>query len=263
MNRVTPLTPMDDILALIAKDGYVLMENALDSVRLAKLNAAYDRQLALHPAEPGALRVEIPRVIERDPVFEDLMDQPRPFAVAHAIIGADIELATSGELDHKLPRTKAYISWHNDFQWMVNVPFPRQNFWVRCTYFLDEVTADMGPFTLIPGSHKSDRVCPKTLCDESGQPLPMPGQVGITGPAGSCLINNTEIWHTNWPNDSDRARRLIMLLYKHAWMKQWQLGYQTTPEFAARQSDPLRRQLTGACCWHKGAETFPANQLTV
>ncbi len=37
--------------------------------------------------------------------------------------------------------------------------------------------------------------------------------VRITGKAGSCLINNTEIWHTNTPNTTDRPRKLIMLLY--------------------------------------------------
>ena len=85
----------------------------------------------------------------------------------------------------------------------------------------------------------------------------MPGQIGITGPAGSCLINNTEIWHTNSPLTGDLPRRLIMILYKHAWMKQWQDGYETTPEFAARQTDPLRRQLTGDIAWHQDRPTSP------
>ena len=51
------------------------------------------------------------------------------------------------------------------------------------------------------------------------------------------------------------------LLYKHAWMKQWQEGYETTPEFAARQADPIRRQLTGSLVWHHGREHFPAAAL--
>ena len=87
----------------------------------------------------------------------------------------------------------------------------------------------------------------------------MDGQIGITGPAGSCLINNTEIWHTNTPNCGDLPRCLIMILYKHAWMKQWQEGYETTAEFAARQTEPLRRQLCGGYVWHHGATHFPAH----
>jgi hypothetical protein len=258
MNRVTPDTPLAEIVALIQRDGYVLMENAVAPGQVRELSAVYDQQLALHPPAPGAIRLEVKRILEQDPVFEPLMDLPTVFPVARAIIGADIELASSGELDHKLPCTPAYISWHNDFQWMVDVPYPRQNFWIRCTYFLSEVTEQMGPFTLLPGSHTADRACPRELTGADRQPRVIDGQVPITGPAGSCLINNTEIWHTNTPNRSDLPRRLIMILYKHAWMKQWQEGYETTPAFAARQTDPIRRQLTGNLVWHHGESHFPA-----
>jgi hypothetical protein len=81
---------------------------------------------------------------------------------------------------------------------------------------------------------------------------------GMTGPAGSCLINNTEIWHTNTPNRADHERRLIMILYEHARKKPWQEGYDISAAFAAQQRDPLRRQLCGCLSWHKGEELFPA-----
>ncbi|MDX1934726.1 MAG: phytanoyl-CoA dioxygenase family protein [Capsulimonadales bacterium] len=257
MNRVSPQTPLSAVLEPFERDGYVLMENALTPAQLTELNDAYDRQLTLHPRPPKATRVEVPRILEQDPAFEPLMDLRPVFRVARAIIGADIELATGGELDHKFAKTPAYIGWHGDFQWMVNVPFPRQNYFVRCVYFMTDVEPDMGPFTLLPGTHRADGPCPGWK-DETGQPAYREGQIGITGPAGSCLICNTEIWHTNCPNTADRDRRLIMILYKHAWMKQWQEGYETTPEFAARQTDPLRRQLTGGYVWHYDERHFPA-----
>lgn len=272
MNVVNSDTPLDAILELFHRDGYVVMENALSPAQVAEISAAYDRelsaQLAASPLKPGALRAEVPRILERGAEFEPMMDHPPVFRVARAVIGADIELATSGELDYKLPRTPSFIGWHNDFAWMVNVPYPRQNFWVRCTYFLSDVTEENGPFTLLPGTHLLDHKCPD-LRDENGQPLYQPGQIGITGKAGSCLINHTEIWHCNSANRSDAPRRLIMILYKHAWMKQWAGGdedgslgaYATTPEFAARQIDPVRRQLTGAYPWNHGADHFPANAL--
>lgn len=257
MNRVTPKTPLADVLHLLTRDGYVLMEEALTPAQLAAIRPVYDRQVELANPGPGTQRVEVKRILERDPVFEPLMDHPPVFRVAHGVIGDDIELASAGELDHKMPHTPAHIGWHNDFQWMTNVPYPRQNFWLRCTYFITPVAADGGPFTLLPGSHTRGEVCPADV--QQGQPRHIEGQIGITGPAGSCLINNTEIWHTNSPNRSADPRRLIMIVYKHAWMKQWQDGYETSREFAARQTDPVRRQLCGLCTWHNGANSFPAH----
>lgn len=256
MNRVTPMTPVADAVALFHRDGFVVMENALTTSQLDELNAAYDRQLALHPPAPDAGHKDIPRALERDPVFEQLMDNPPVFRVAHGVLGPDIELATGGELDYKPPRTPAHVGWHNDFPRLWNVPYPRrQHFWVRCVYFLGDVTADMGPFTLLPGTHLKDHVCPE---DFRQPPRFIEGQLGITGTAGTCLINNTEIWHTNSPNTSDRPRRLIMLLYKHAWMKQAGSGYEMTPEFVARQTDPIRRQLVGQIPWDGDIDRFPA-----
>ena len=257
MNRVTPATPLAQITELMMRDGYVLMEDALSELQLASLGAAYDEQLALHPRLEGALRVEVPRIIERDERFEMLMDNAPVFEVARAVLGYDIELASGGELDHKFAGTPAYIGWHSDFQWMTNVPLPRQNFWIRATYFLGDVNPDTGPFTLLPGTQSRPDPCPETPGGQ--QPVHTTGQIGITGRAGSCLLNNTEIWHTNSPNTGECDRRLIMMLYKHAWMKSWQDGYEISSEFAARQSDSLRRQLCGLVPWHQGENLFPAS----
>ncbi len=90
VNGVTPQTPLDEVLSLFERDGYVLMENALTPAEVAELSRAYDEQLALHPPKDGALRVEVPRILERDGRFEQLMDHPPVFGVAHAVLGYDI-----------------------------------------------------------------------------------------------------------------------------------------------------------------------------
>lgn len=259
MNRVTRSTPLETLLGYLDADGYVLMEDALSPIQLDRISEAYERVLAANPPRPEDLRVEVKRALELDPSFEQLIDHPATFGVAHAVIGYDIELATGGELDCKLPCTRAFITWHNDFQWMTNVPCPRQNYWIRCTYFISDVTDDMGPFTLLPGTHLRSSGPPAEYSRE-GQPMSIEDQVRVVGPAGSCLINNTELWHTNTPNESDAARKLFMVLYKHAWMKPWQDGYELSQAFAARQTDPLRRQLCGSYTWHQPATAFPAHR---
>ena len=96
MNRVIPETPLEETARLIQRDGYALMENALAAAQISDLSEAYDRQLDLHSPQLGATRLEVPRILERDPAFEILMDLPTVFPVARALIGADIELARAG-----------------------------------------------------------------------------------------------------------------------------------------------------------------------
>ena len=261
MNRVSLNTPDEEIVSLIQKEGYVLFEDVLTKQQLEALRTVYDIQIELQCAPPEQKRVEIKRILEQGDDFADLMDLSTVFPIVRQLIGADVELASGGELDHKFGPSPAHIGWHNDFQWMTNVPYPRQNFWIRCTYFIDDVSEEMGPFTLLPSSHLSDRACPQSWKTIDGQPIHVEGQIGIVGKAGSCLINNTEIWHTNTPNRTTNPRRLIMILYKHAWMKSWQEGYELSTEFSSAQTLPLRKQLCGQNVWHQSADQFPAYKI--
>ncbi len=240
----------------VRRDGYVVVPGALPPDVLAPMLRRYDQLMdeyiaKVHGDGPIPGHVDLTRILERDPVFEKLMDWPAVFPIARGVIGRDVTLAGGGEADYRPARAPAYISWHNDWAWMVDTAYPRQNFWVRCSYFLDDVTDEMGPFTLLPGSHLAGGPPPKEHTSPEGQPRDIPGMVRVTGKAGTCLINNTEIWHTNTPNRSDRPRKLIMLCYKHAWMRQWEEdGYELSRDFAERQTSPLRRQLCGIGVWH-------------
>ncbi len=259
MNIVTPETPVADVAEFVRQDGYVVMRDALTPSQLDEISEAYDRQLALHPREAGAIRLELPRLIELDPAFEQFMDNPPVFAVVRELLGPTLELGTGGELDCKFGPTPAYIAWHADFQFLDGIGYPRQFGWVRCVYLIDDVTTDMGPFTFVPGSHGRGPAELAQYVGEDGQPLPIEGQVPLVGPAGSCLINNTDIWHTNTANTGPNPRRLAMMLYKPGWMKQWDKGYDITDEFASRQTDPVRRQLCGLSSWtDQDPSLFPA-----
>jgi len=241
--------PVAEVAELVRTQGYVVIKDALTPEQLQGIGDAYDRLLAENPPGPQAIRVELPRLFERDQVFEQLMDNPPALAVVRELLGPMVELGTAGELDYKFGSTPAYIAWHGDFQFLNWIPGPRHVYWIRCVYMIGDVDEDMGPFTLVPRTHTRDPQDLRNHINKDGQPVPIEGQLPIVGKAGSCLINNTEIWHTNTANVSGRPRRLIMVLYKPAWMKAWDKGYEFSPEFRERQTDPVRRQLVGALSW--------------
>ncbi len=249
------------VAALVRQHGYCIVRGALSQAELAVIRPRFDQLMASEVVgATDARHIEIRRLLERDPCLADLMVQPTVFPMARALIGRDITLASAGEGDCRPAHTGAYISWHNDFVWMPDLAYPRQNAWIRCTYLLNDVTAERGPFTLLPGTHTENRPCPAAeMTDDQGQPRIMPSQVAITGRAGDCLINNTEIWHTATPNKSDQPRLLAMLLYKHAWMRQWEEGYELSKEFVAAQTDPVRQQLCNVGVWHRTDGKWPAD----
>lgn len=253
-------TSPTDAAAIVREHGYGVVRGALSAKELEVIRPRFHAVIgeAMAAAEQGSRHVEVRRLLEQDPCLANLMAQPVIFPIARQLIGRDITLASGGEGDCRPAGTGAFISWHNDFQWMTDLAYPLPHAWIRCTYLIDDVDADTGPFTLLPGTHRADRPCPTAeMTHPDGQPRVMPGQVAITGRAGDCLINNTEIWHTSTPNTSSAPRMLAMFLYKHAWMRQWEEGYDINPEFAAAQTDPIRQQLCGVGPWH-GRKSWPA-----
>ena len=252
----------DDLFTKFERDGYVAIRGALAGDGLRACQEAHERLLAGSVAgDPGRSVYEATRIIEREPAFLALIDHPSLLPLLRTAIGRDVTLASAGEAYWNPAGAKAFTSWHGDFQWMVDVPHPRNNFWVRATWLLDDVDADTGPMTVLPGSHREARPCPADLTGPDGQPREIPGQVAFTGRAGDLFLNNTELWHTNTANRGTRPRKLAMLNFKHAWMRQWGDGHEVTPAFAEAQTDPIRRQLCNAGDWHRVDGRWPCDGI--
>ena len=182
----------------------------------------------------GSGSIDINRLFELDPAFEDLMDLPTVSPIVEAALGYDATMCCDATGNHRAPRSRSATLWHRD-----GGPY------LRLTYYLDEVAVNGGPTAFMPGTHRSpDR--PPPWANHDGQPRELPGMVRMTGPAGACLVNNTNIWHTNTPNDIERPRRVIWLLFKPSSMEfPGHDEMKSTAAYLARQTNPKRRALMG------------------
>lgn len=84
---------------------------------------------------------------------------------------------------------------------------------VRVLYYLDDLTPECSPFKVIPGSHLS--------LHADGNPyhryLSHRDEVMVTCRAGSAVIINQKVFHANYPNYSNRDRRMLAIAYRPAW----------------------------------------------
>jgi hypothetical protein len=83
----------------------------------------------------------------------------------------------------------------------------------RVLYYLDDLTPDCSPFKVIPRSHLS--------MHRDGNPynryLSHPEECMVTCRAGSAVVINQKVFHGNYPNHSDRLRRMLAIAYRPAW----------------------------------------------
>lgn len=230
---------LDVHLTRLAFQGYTLIEQALPPELVTTLVRRMDELLPTHGVLPTAARPDTPsrdinRVWEVEPLFEDLMDYPTVFPIAEQYMKGDITLL-SGAIANFMPRrTPARVPWHHDGPY------------VRLTYYLSDVTLHGGPTGVLPGTHTSPSGPPKWFNTHDGYPCHVDGMVPVVVPAGTCMINDTMIWHTSTPNDSDIDRKLVWIVFKKA--SQAITGFtelRNSEEYLAGVTDPVRRRLCG------------------
>lgn len=87
-------------------------------------------------------------------------------------------------------------------------------------------TKDNGGTILVPGSHRSENNWTGGLDIEQ----PYPGEVQATGPAGSVVLFDSRLWHTNGANNSTDPRVGMIMTYFPWWLSQVPAMPPGTPE---------------------------------
>ena len=75
--------------------------------------------------------------------------------------------------------------------------------WTMAFYYPQDVTADMGPTAVLPGSQYYDT-------DESAHAQP---ELALCGEAGTVTIVHYDIWHRAMPNQSHKKRYMLKFLF--------------------------------------------------
>jgi len=231
---------LDAHLVKLEYQGFTIVPNAMPEELLGRIRSKFDELVENCAQVPTAVRqedtgvVDLNRLYELDPVFEDLMDLPSVFPIAQEIMQGDVTLL-GGAIGHYLPpHTPSNMAWHMDGDY------------VRFTYILDDLSEHGGGTGIMPGTHRSGERPPDWMNDADKGGCEIPGMVYLTAAAGSCMVNYTTLWHTRTSNRSARPRRLIWQVYKRA---QQPLtaneSLQLTQEYIKQQTDPQRRVLVG------------------
>jgi hypothetical protein len=127
------------------RDGFVTVPNLLGPAECDKLKIEARRVLDEH-ADPGSsvyLHVAV-----HSPIFKRLSEDPRLIDILRQILPKGV-MFLSDKIVYKAAEQTSPTPWHVDyFYWLQTRP--KLSIWIP----LDDVTAENGTLTVIPGSHK-------------------------------------------------------------------------------------------------------------
>lgn len=249
-----PISNAENQLAQFHEQGYFVIEDALDAFGVERVRTAYEavqrdteqawKEMVASGVYKGGYgngpdAHTMNNLHEYDTLFLDIANNPKIIPLLKEITGPDLQTMEIVAHCHHAG-TNAHTGWHRDWpEWS----HPKYTLKTKVFYFLDDQDADMGCFSLVPGSHKRVEKPPR---DEyvNGTLEEMPGLTKIMGKAGSAVVWNVLCWHSALANTSQRDRRILIYGYQPFWVKKW--GSEPPPQTIIDWADtPIKRQLMG------------------
>jgi len=218
--------------------GFLHIRGALESNLLSRLKTAFDTAAEKHGVANKL--ADIPRILDQDDVFVDIVDTPPVFSVLLDILGGDIQLLQTQA--RVFPPGKTFTApWHSDLELVNGIDMTHStNFMVKVHYYPEDLTPEQGCLAFIPGSHRYPAGMPRP---DISPDLQHPTVVKVVPKAGDIVIFNVHLLHMALDNSSDRIRKSLIYAFSHFWVKNYPSAVPRDLERLA--TTPERRQLFG------------------
>jgi len=212
-------------------DGYLHLDSWVDAEWLVALRAASDEFIEASrsltesskildldeghsAAQPRLRRLVSP--VDRHETFRRFALEGPAAHLACDLLGGPARYHHS-KLNYKWSNGGAEVKWHQDIQFWPHTDFSPLTIGV----YLDDVDDEMGPMGVLAGSHRgplydmyaSDGSWAGALDDADVASLDFDRVVWLDGPAGSITVHNCAMVHGSMPNQSPRARPLLLQTY--------------------------------------------------
>jgi phytanoyl-CoA hydroxylase len=232
-----PQSNFDQLKTDFDRDGFVMMENAINEDQLAALKSQlavwveesrqhaenygqimdgrprFDVEPNTHgPKTPALRRVTSP--IEVSQTYLDVTRDNAALDLTAHIFGPNIKLLAT-KINLKLPGSGTAVKYHQDFPFE---PHSNDNV-MTILFFLDEVTPQNGPLEVVPASHTGEiySLWHNGMFTGAVDPALEDGfraqSLSCTGKAGSACLMHSRVMHASLPNQTDAARCLFIATY--------------------------------------------------
>lgn len=228
-----------EVVAAIRRDGFAIVEGALEATRLARLRSELAPYIAATPcgADPflGLRSKRIGNIFMRAPVTRELAIDPYvlaiadgvllPYCAAYRVNFTGVQHLEPGEVTQGLHRDGHLYPFVN----------PAPPTILGTIWAVTDFTADNGATVIVPGSH---------LWPEDRVPLPHETRPAVM-PAGSLLLYTSGLIHGAGANRSTGVRTGCAIHYNLGWLRQEENQYLTLPPDVARTLPHRLQRLIG------------------
>jgi len=230
---------VDAHAARIARDGYTILENAIEPSLVDALATdllRLERQLQVGPARndfEGTCTVRIYNLLVHGPLYEQIPVHPGVLPLVEQVLDAGCLVSSLSSISIDAGETAQPI--HADDQL---IPLAKPHVATVCNtmWALTDFTEANGATRIIPGSH---------LRDHSPTYGRHYDSIAAEMRRGSVLVWHGSLWHGGGANRTDARRVGIAMNYCAGWIRQQENQQLGIPRDVARRFAPRLRELVG------------------
>jgi ectoine hydroxylase-related dioxygenase (phytanoyl-CoA dioxygenase family) len=184
--------------------------------------------------EPGSRRLA--NLIPKGEIFRNIVALPEILELIVAVLGPDFKLSSLNARSAN-PHSDSLQPLHAD----MGAISDERGYWVCNTvWMLDDFTEDNGALRVVPGSHHWRRLPQSELSDPKAM---HPGEVLVTGSAGTVVVMNAHAWHGGTANRTEKPRRAVHSFYCRSDKPQQQHQKVLIPREMQKQFPPELRRI--------------------
>ena len=181
------------------ENGYLLLEGIMTGAQVARFVRRLDELAEIEGEEAGkevhqeAGTVRLSNLIDKDPIFEQCISNPRLLAGIRHVLGDDFKTSTLNARAALPGHGKQKL--HADWEAAVEPGdyYVGNSIWLLCDF-----STENGATRIVPGTHLSGRH-PDELPDPKAE---HPCQIQLVAPAGTVVVFNAHTWHGGTLNQS-------------------------------------------------------------
>lgn len=209
-----------DLLSLRV-NGYCVLEGIIPQPQCDEIR---ERVLATveREASSGAPKKIgfVPGLINHEQSFAPYLVDDHLLAVARAALGHNLRISFTSAIVNFTGNERG--EWHADWPFNqknaahITAPYPDAVVHLTTLWMISPFREENGGTLVVPGSHRSQTN--PTVGDLHELRSPFPGEMHVTGEAGSILLMDSRLWHTTAPSRVEQPRVALAVRYAPWWL---------------------------------------------
>lgn len=231
---------LSEHLERMRRDGFTIVENAIDAGLLAELRddlARLARELDVRPASnvfEGTKTLRIYNLLARGAIYQRVPVHEHVLPIVEGVLDRGCLVSSLSSIAIGPGETAQPL--HADDQ-LIPLPKPHVSIICNTMWALTDFTIANGATRVVRGSHRADR---------SPQPFGEPVETEAAEmKAGSVLVFDGSIWHGGGANQTTEMRIGLAMNYCAGWLRQQENQQLGIPLEVARGFSPRLRKLVG------------------